>query len=251
MTGFEKRLARALAKLLRNPHVLSADGAGGYRSHSTKSIRLSAKMSQYALGRGLLVANQSGGVRITDSAGQWLQRTTVSNQTGMVRENPFSAQHWKLEEREIFDPAGDLITVQVNIADSPLLWLYRQRDEHGKRFLSSIEFAAGEKLRQDYACSAMGRMSASNWTRVRQGKSAARSAAGAEDANASILDAKQRVMSALASAGPVLDRVLFRTLICQQGLTPMEQEQKWPRRSAKVVLKIALARLARHYGLVV
>jgi len=252
MSASEKRLARLISKLLANPQVLTPDGAGGFigEIEGEPAIRLPRKLAHHAVTRGLLEPGGVDGVIATKAARSWVQRVLVeANASAPPAGLSFAAQHWKLEEREIFDPDGDLVLVQVNVADSPLLRLYRQTDEHGEHFLSAGEFAAGEKLRRDYASSTMGRMSASNWSAVRQGKSAARSASCADTSLGLALDGRQLVMKALAAVGPVLDRVLFSHLIREQGLCALEEMHHWPKRSGKVVLKIALSRLAGFYGL--
>ena len=49
--------------------------------------------------------------------------------------------------------------------------------------------------------------------------------------------------------GPGLDDILLRVCCLSWGLEAAERELNWPRRSARLVLRIALERLAAHYGL--
>ncbi|PHR60940.1 MAG: hypothetical protein COA47_06995 [Robiginitomaculum sp.] len=247
----EKRLHRLLLKLVDHPQVLLPDGRDGYigQIDGQPAIRLPAKLAGLALTRGLLLSDQKGSLVASDALPHWLRRMDGARGSAVEAQTPFAAQHWVLEEREIFDVDGDLIVVQANVAESPLLWLYRQRDAAGDRFLSGAEFAAGEKFRRDYAASAMGRMAASNWSAVRQGGSARRSASADGGMLSGSLDARRRVMQALAALGPVLDRVVFSMLVREQGISALERGHHWPKRSGKVVLKIALTHLVHHYGL--
>ena len=64
------------------------------------------------------------------------------------------------------------------------------------------------------------------------------------------LDAKDRFMDALAALGPGLDDLIFALCIREASLAQIEASRKWPKRSAKVVIKLALDRLARYYGLI-
>lgn len=250
MTATEKRLFRILTKLVKRPQILSKDDTGGYNGSGTGSaaIRIPPILVRCALERGLLMV-VGDSLQITDATASWLRRGNTSKSFAVNIDDRFTAQHWQLEEREIFDDCGGLTKVRMNVEVSPLLSLYRQRDKFGERFLSDNEFAAGEKLRNDYVCSNMGKMSGSNWTGIARDKSVARSVSQSDDGNIRAIDAKRRVMGALASVGSMLDRVLFSVLLREQGLNSLEMNYQWPNRSAKVVLKIALAKLAAHYGL--
>jgi hypothetical protein len=64
-----------------------------------------------------------------------------------------------------------------------------------------------------------------------------------------MLDARRRVEAALAAAGPGLATIVERVVCEGEGLATAERAMGWPARAGKVVLAIALDRLAAHYRL--
>ncbi|HUG60981.1 MAG TPA: DUF6456 domain-containing protein, partial [Methylomirabilota bacterium] len=61
--------------------------------------------------------------------------------------------------------------------------------------------------------------------------------------------ARARLAAALAAAGPEFAGIIVDVCCHEKGLPDVERERRWPIRSGKVVLRLALAALARHYGL--
>jgi Domain of unknown function (DUF6456) len=139
----------------------------------------------------------------------------------------------------------------VNADESPLSWLARRKDKEGRPLISKPEFDAGERLRADFYFSQMAPRVTGNWTGVSIDKTTRRGAPGfGVDMADGILAARERVRLALRAAGPELSGILIDVCCYLKGLETLEKASGWPQRSGKIVLQIALARLARHYGLV-
>lgn len=76
-----------------------------------------------------------------------------------------------------------------------------------------------------------------------------RSSNDASDIPQMAADARKR-LSALLGALPAECRSIVLDVCClEKGLQDIEKQRSWPRRSAKLVLRIALDRLAELYGL--
>ncbi|MEM8789462.1 MAG: DUF6456 domain-containing protein [Pseudomonadota bacterium] len=160
---------------------------------------------------------------------------------------PFRAQHQEMGERRVMEPTGET-RLRTNLAESPLALLARKRDRGGAAYLSAEMIEAGERLREDFELAQMGPRITQNWdaflTAARTGAPA--SASGPSDGPQA---ARDRVHAALSALGPGLSDVVFRVCCFLEGLETAEKRLGWSARSGKVVLRIALQRLALHYGL--
>ena len=140
-------------------------------------------------------------------------------------------------------------TPRRNDAESPLAWLHHRLDKAGKPLVDAIQFDAGERLRADLFFAQMTPRVTSSWSDVPQ-SSGSRAAPGAGlDMSDFLVAARQRVSSAIDAVGPDLAGILIDVCGHLQGLEAIERREKWPQRSAKLVLQKALNALARHYGL--
>ena len=145
--------------------------------------------------------------------------------------------------------AGDA-PAAVNTSESPLAWLAGRKDADGKPMLSTDMLQAGERLRRDFETGQMGERVTSQWGASIMPGSRRRSGVADHGLNRSerALAARQRVWRALQHVGPGLSSILLEVCCLASGLEAAERHLKWPKRSGRLVLLIALERLAQHYG---
>ena len=159
----------------------------------------------------------------------------------------FRAQHLALAKREIATDLGRA-SVTVDETESPLVWLARRRGRDGRALIEAHQLQAGEKLRADFTRAHLMPRTTSNWS---EPLSSGRQAGGSERAGMfteTMIAARQNVHQALDAVGPEFAGLLVDICCFLKGLEDVERERAWPARSGKVVLQLALARLARHYG---
>jgi Domain of unknown function (DUF6456) len=137
-------------------------------------------------------------------------------------------------------------------SESPLLRLFQQRQEAGKSYIDAPQFAAGEKLRADYERAHMGQRVVSAYAQSAGsgGRHWQMSDNSVEKMNDGTLAARQRLHMAFAAVGPELSGILYQVCCVAAGFETAEAVLALPPRSGKAVLKLALTRLARHYGLI-
>ncbi|MBN9886504.1 DUF6456 domain-containing protein [Salipiger abyssi] len=130
------------------------------------------------------------------------------------------------------------------VTESPLVLLSRRRDRDGTPFLSGDLVRAGERLREDFELAQIGPRVAQNWDQFLTG--AIDGGRGTEIARGPEA-ARARVVAALRELGPGLGDVALQCCCYLEGLETTERRMGWAARSGKVVLRIALQRLRRHY----
>lgn len=135
-------------------------------------------------------------------------------------------------------------TVAVNVAESPLSWLARRKDADGAPLITAAQFAAGERLREDYTRGRLMPRVTVDWTQPMTGKDIG----GRESLSDSAMAARRRVNKALMAVGPDLADILVEVCCHLRGLEETERTRRWPPRTGKVVVRIALERLAEFYG---
>jgi hypothetical protein len=179
-------------------------------------------------------------LRLTDAGRAFLRRDAADPNYDI---DGFRAQHDEINRRAVEPAAAPVV---VNESESPLAWLARRKGVDGKPFLTPAQVESGERFRRDIEQAQLLQRVTANWD--------ASMAASRHDAGAGLvmsdiaLDARKRLERAYDALGGELGDLLTDVCGYLKGLETIERDRGWPARSGKVALRIALDRLAAHYG---
>jgi hypothetical protein len=233
--------ARQLLRLLRiigrsNGRGQAMAGGDFTVTHAGQQHHFELSLVQGAIRDGLLVAR--GSILTLSTEGNSHVKRMLHPEAG------YAAQHGELAVQQVIPDEAPAL---VNLHESPLARLYQRRDKEGKTWLGECEFAAGERLRADFERAGLQPRISAHWEAgVASG---GRGGAGMADISDFALDARKRVDAAMSMLEPALAGVALDICCFLKGLEQVERERSWPPRSAKLMLRTALALLARHYGL--
>ena len=136
-------------------------------------------------------------------------------------------------------PGRRMRSVTVNAAESPLGWLF------ARGMLSRRQYDAGERLRCDWERAQLAPRVTMAWDAAPVARS--RGPAAEVDLNGAQLDAKRRFEEAVANAGGGLSDILWRIVCAGEGMREAETALGWPARAGRLVLTLALDRVADYY----
>jgi len=148
-------------------------------------------------------------------------------------------------ENEIIGPEKDRAnrrSVTVNVAESPLGWLF------SRGLVSQRQFDAGERLRFDWERAQLAPRVTMSWDSAPMARSRG-GASSQPDLSGAQIDARRRFHAAIDSAGPGLADILWRVVCAGEGMRDAETALGWPARAGKLVLTFALDRVADYYRL--
>lgn len=135
--------------------------------------------------------------------------------------------------------------------ETALRWLRRRGGKGQRSPLTEAQLAAGERLAVDFRRAQLLPRTTANWSAAAPSARVRRSAPGAGvELSDRAVAARQRLNAALDAVGPELASILIDVCCFEVGLEATGRAACWPRGAARVVLDLALTRLARHYGLI-
>lgn len=239
LTALESKDAYATPGALDPDTIIVCAAARGV---SIVRATLPAAAATLAESEGLAAWTRESGkklMRLTE-AGRAFLRRNAAMQSDII--DGFRAQHNEIDRRAI-EPLS--APVQVNETESPLAWLARRKGVDGKPFLAPAQIEAGERFRRDIEQAQLLQRVTANWdASMTAGKNG-----GGDIATDIAMDARRRLTSAYDALGAELGDLLTDVCGYLKGLETIERERNWPARSGKLALRIALDRLAAHYGL--
>lgn len=133
-------------------------------------------------------------------------------------------------------------SVTVNLAESPLGWLL------ARDLIDQRQFYAGEKLRSDWESAHLSPSITMRWdpapcSRARRGSD------GHLEPGERQTAARQRFDAAMTALGRDLNDIAWRVICSGEAMPVAEKALGWPVRSGRLVLRLALDRLADFYRL--
>jgi hypothetical protein len=131
-------------------------------------------------------------------------------------------------------------SVTVNLAESPLGWLL------ARGHVTPRQFVAGERLRAEWERAQLAPGVTMHWDSASTASVRGGSRQGT-DLTARQIDARDRFDAAVAAAGPGLADILWRVVCSGEGMREAESALGWPARAGKLVLRLALDRIADFY----
>ena len=135
--------------------------------------------------------------------------------------------------------------------ENPLAWLRSRRDRGGRPLITEVQFNAGQQLAADFWHGQLSPRVTANWSAAAPGRRMRRAAPGVGvEVRDAVISARRRFHRALEAVGPELAGILVNVCCHDMGLEAAGRASGWPQRAAKVVLDLALTRLARHYGMI-
>ncbi len=163
------------------------------------------------------------------------KRVTVAGAADAA--SPTAVGRWAAGQRQA---RGAGRSVTVNLAESPLGWL------RARGHVSGRQFDAGEQLRADWERAQLAPSVTMRWDAAPAGRTPLGEALDPTEAQVA---ARRRFDAAVAAVGPGLTDILWRVVCAGEGMREAEQALGWPARAGKLVLCLALDRLADHYGM--
>lgn len=134
--------------------------------------------------------------------------------------------------------------------DAPFQVLSRRRRADGEAWLPPELVAAANRFRETWELAQIDASQLRDWDRLVAGRISANAGGQGQGAAIRRLDAERSLNAAIHALGPDLAETVLRGVCHEEGMEEIEDRLDFPARSGKIVLRIALRTLARHYAAV-
>ncbi len=236
--------AALLQLLCDDPSARLLACEGGYRVSTQRAgspITIDVATVRRLRASGLLSDVAPGVHGAAPEARAWLKRRRDGG------ERSFRLQHGTVVATEKGASAG--LHALVELDESPVAALARRSGKGGAPWLEAPALVASERLRRDFEIGQLRPRVTANWSASVSDGRRDGGHGGIGELTDMALAARLRFDRAVKAVGPELSGVLIDVCCFLKGLETVERERQWPARAAKLVLKLALGSLARHYGL--
>lgn len=176
---------------------------------------------------------------LSDAGRSFLKRASMPGD-----ETAFLHQHRETVCATIQTDSGPT-RIRMDAEESPLDWLRRRKDRNGEPMIDEAAYQAGERLRTDIMLAGLMPGVTARWDAMPSGGGTS----SPSEATDRMIAARQRIRHAFDALGSDFSDLLMDLCGFLKGLEQIERERQWPQRSAKIVVRLALARLAEHYGI--
>lgn len=183
-----------------------------------------------ALIRSGAITGEGAQCRSNSTTRSWLKRQ-------LLEVEPFRDQHFETVSRE---------GVTINLSESPVARLAIAPARGGRPFLERHHVEAAERLRRLVERAGLLPRTTTNYALA--GGAGSRGN-GASDITDMAADARKELSRIVAVLPRDCAAVAIDVCGFLKGLQQVEAERGWPRRGAKLVLRVALDCLAAHFGL--
>ena len=235
---------KLLKALSRRGYVLERRETGDVIRCGTLLREVQPGLVDAALSFGSL-SDAGGEIRLTKAGKSALRRALATH-------DEFRSQHQQRRFGEVGAPSGEPIVVAIAETTTPLSWLRQRKGRNGKPLISDAQLQAGERLSTDFERSHHGARLTSNWSteiRKKSGRKYGGTSGQGHEVSIAVSQSQARVRAALRAVGPELAGILVDICCHHRGLADAERIQGFPQRSGKIVLRLALSALARHYNI--
>lgn len=231
MQKHSKKVVHFIKLLLKAKSADLVDGDYYAVSQGARSGKLALEDCEELLSLGL-ISRHGDKIECSNEAGAWLRRHMS------ISDNAFADQHQNRTTKQT--------SLVLNTNESPLAQLSAIGGK--KRFLETHHIEAGERFHRLFERAQLRKRTTMSYS-AEQTVSSKRRMASSDDLTDMAMDARRQMEGLCASMPADCRGVLFDVCGFEKGLQAIEVERGWPRRSAKLVLRIGLEQLAASFGL--